>query len=326
MKRRILLIALALMLAFSLCACGQGVPMDFAATESITAPRALETGSSFAMQKSMPEAEAPAENSALADSAEAPAEAPALQSEKIIYSVNLTMETTQFDETLASFEAAVNACGGYTMYSDVSGNTNYEADGTARLVNRGASYTVSIPAEKLDSFLSEASTYGNVTSTNKSAENVTSRYTDFETRKNSLLTEEARLLELLEKADNVESLIALENRLSEVRYQIESIQSNLNDLDRRIAYSTVSLYLQEVRGYRANLSVTQSFGERLRDAFRNGWNDFVEALEDIAIGTAEAIIPLTLLIATIVVIVVVIRRKAKKNRAKRAEQPADTPE
>ena len=106
--------------------------------------------------------------------------------------------------------------------------------------------------------------------------------------------------------------------VQEVRYEVETIQSNLNDLDRRIAYSTVCLYLQEVRGYRASLSVTQSFGERLRDAFGNGWDNFIEGLEDFAIGLAEAIIPLTLFAAVVVVLVLLVRRKIKKNRAKRA--------
>lgn len=323
MKRRILILALALTLVFSLCACGQSPKADFAATESIAEPQM-----SFGAERPMAEQStntvadaAPAEKNAATGGTEDGA-APAPLQEKIIYTVNLTMETTKFDETRSSFEAAVEVCGGYTMYSEVSGNSRYEEDGTARLVNRSASYTVCVPAEKLDAFLSEASSFGNVTSNNKSAENVTTRYTDFETRKASLLAEEGRLLELLEKAENVEALIALQNRLSEVRYEVETIQSNLNDLDRRIAYSTVCLYLQEVRGYRASLSVTQSFGERLRDAFGNGWDNFIEGLEDFAIGLAEAIIPLTLFAAVVVVLVLLVRRKIKKNRAKRAEQAA----
>ena len=238
------------------------------------------------------------------------------------------METTQFEQTVSSFEEKVKSYGGYTQYSDVSGSTDYAEDGSSRLINRFASYTVCIPAEKLDAFLAETTALGNVTSNNKSAENVTSRYTDFETRKNSLLTEEARLLELLEQADKVENLIALEERLAQVRYEIESIQSSLNDLDRRLAYSTVNLYLQEVRGYRSSAPVTVSFGERMKNAFGDGWDNFVDGVQDLAVGLAESIIPLAIFAAVVVIVIVLIRKKVKKTKKaaeRRAEKPAEKP-
>lgn len=337
MKRKICLIALALVLALSLCACGQNYQSsdDTAATEP---EMAYGASASFGARRAAteeaveaPMMDAPVESSATAaGDAENGVNIPAPMPEKIIYTANLQMETTNFDETVAAFEASIVEYGGYTMYSDVSGDTSYGADGSVRVVNRYASYTVSIPADKLASFLAETGELGNVTSSNKSAENVTTRYTDFETRKNSLLTEETRLLELLERAEDVDSLIALENRLSDVRYQIESIQSNLNDLDRRLAYSTVYLYLQEVRGYTSTASVTRSFGDRMRDAFGSGWDNFVDGLEDFAVGMAEAIIPLALLVIVMIVIIVIVRKKTKKNRAakraeKAAEKPADSP-
>ncbi len=337
MKRKVWIFALVLVLLLSLCACGQNfksaeAQYDMEFDESgATYSRNAKSASFGAAPMEMPTAE----ESAAADAAETPALAgaeegvniPAPMPEKIIYTVNLSMETTQFEQTVSSFEAAVKSFGGYTQYSDVSGTTDYTADGASRLINRYASYTVCIPADKLDAFLAETTVLGNVTSNNKSAENVTTRYADYETRKNSLLTEETRLLELLGKAENVENLIALEERLAQVRYEIESIQSNLNDLDRRLAYSTVCLYLQEVRGYRNTAPVTQSFGERMHDAFGNGWDNFVEGLEDFAVGMAEAIIPLAIFVVIVVIVIVIVRKKVKKSRAKKAaEKPAGSSE
>ena len=46
-------------------------------------------------------------------------------------------------------------------------------------------------------------------------------YTDYEARLSSLNTQEERLLDMLSKSEDVETLIALEQRLSDVRYEIE---------------------------------------------------------------------------------------------------------
>ena len=316
MKRKVLIFALVLVLLLSLCACGQKYD-DYGASYDESSPQvsyARNAAFGAAAPKEMPMEAESVTAEEVSGGTESGANVPAPQPEKIIYTVNLSMETMQFEQTVSAFEAAVKSYGGYTQYSDVSGSTEYAEDGTARLINRYASYTVCIPADKLDAFLAETTELGNVTSNNKSAENVTTRYADYETRKNSLLTEETRLLELLEKAENVENLIALEERLAQVRYEIESIQSNLNDLDRRLAYSTVYLYLQEVRGYRSTAPVTQSFGERMHDAFGNGWDNFVEGMEDFAVGMAEACIPLLLLAVIIVIVVVIVIVKKKKKK------------
>ena len=92
---------------------------------------------------------------------------------------------------------------------------------------------------------------GNVISSSRSQENVTTQYTDYEARLESLNIQEERLLAMLEESGDLESLIALESRLSEVRYEIESIERNLRNLDQRIAYSTVNLEIQEVEGLHA---------------------------------------------------------------------------
>ena len=75
---------------------------------------------------------------------------------------------------------------------------------------------------------------------------VTLQYVDMKSHKDALLVEQKRLLELLEKAESVEDIIAIESRLSDVRYQIESMESQLRTLDNQVSYSTVRLYIDEV--------------------------------------------------------------------------------
>ena len=168
---------------------------------------------------------------------------------KIIYTASVSIETTEFDKAVAALENQVQKIGGFVESSNVTGDTQYNADGTTTVVNRWAYYTVRIPCDHFESFLHETEGFGNVTSTSRDAQNVTSAYTDYEARLSSLNTQEERLLDMLAKSEDVETLIALEQRLSDVRYEIESIERNLRNYDMQIKYSTVNLDLREVEVY-----------------------------------------------------------------------------
>ena len=240
--------------------------------------------------------------------------------EKIIYSASLSAETTAFDTAIASIESMVTESGGYIQSSNVSGDTRYNDDGTTSVVNRYASYTVAVPSEKFEDFLNQTGTIGNVTNLSRSAENITSRYTDTEARISSLKVQEERLLAMMEESGDLESLIALEQRLSEVTYEIESYQRELNDWDRRVAYSTVSIDLWEVSVYTPTVPVTRTFGEKLGDAFSDGWRGFVRGLQNLVLLLAELLPNLVLLSVIVLAVVFGIRTIRKRRAAKRAKK------
>lgn len=233
---------------------------------------------------------------------------------KIIYSANLSIQTTEFDTAVSLLEKNVAQIGGFVENSNVNGDVFYNNDGTTQIVNRWANYTVRVPAESFEAFLRQADGLGNVVSSGRYAENVTSTYTDYEAHLSSLKTEQERLLSMLEKATEVDNLIALEQRLSEVRYEIESIERNLRNLDRQISYSTVDITLQEVERYTPTVPVTRTFGEKLADAFSDGLSGFVSGLKAFIVWLVSAL-PALLVIAVIVVVVIVIVRRVKKKKA-----------
>ena len=248
--------------------------------------------------------------------------------DKIIYSANISAETTDFDKAVTSIEAMVNAYQGFVESSSVYGNTRYNDDGTTTVVDRHASYTLRIPAAKFEQFMNEASGIGNVTSSQRYAENVTSTYTDYEARLSSLNTQEERLLAMLEKSEDVDALVALEERLADVRYEIESIERNLRNMDLQISYSTVNLDLDEVEIYTPTAPVQRTFGQKLSDAFRDGWQGFARGGQRFLIGLTEALPALLLLAVIVLIVVLCIRRSVKKRRAKKAaaQQPTEPPQ
>ena len=126
---------------------------------------------------------------------------------KIIYTASVSIETTEFDKAVAALESQVQKIGGFVESSNVTGDTQYNSDGTTSIVNRWAYYTVRIPCEQFEAFLHETEGFGNVISTSRDAQNVTSAYTDYEARLSSLNTQEERLLDMLSKSEDVETLM-----------------------------------------------------------------------------------------------------------------------
>ncbi len=244
--------------------------------------------------------------------------------EKIIYSGHVYMETTEFDQAITELDQAIKSYGGFVQESRVNGNTRYNSDGSTTVVDRWGYYVVRIPTEKFDAFMTLADGIGNVTNSSRTAENVTSQYTDYEARLSSLYTQEERLLNMLEESGDLESLIQLEARLSEVRYEIESIERNLRNLDQRLAYSTVTLELREVEIYTPTVPVKRTFGEKLADAFADGWSGFVRGLQNFIVNIARSLPGLVLFVviaAAVVLTVVRLFKRRKAKKAKAAEQP-----
>ena len=336
----ILLAALLVLIFLSSCAAGKNTSMTPAATDFAYAEDDSYTRDAPTEE---PQAEAPMANEYKAETGgamgemsfddtaeaeEAPTGSPESQgsaadiTEKIIYSAYVSIETTDFDASVSGLEQKIRSLGGFVENSNVSGDTRWNNDGTTSVVNRWAYYTFRIPAEKFEYFLQLTHTYGNVLSTSRSAQNVTSSYTDFEARLSSLNTQEERLLDMLSKSTDVETLIALEQRLSDVRYEIEAIERNLRNYDAQIRYSTIDLSIREVELYTPTVPIRRSFGEKLEIALSDGWTQFMRGTQNLLLGLAASLPALILLLVLAAAVIICIRIRVKKRKAKKAAAEA----
>ena len=181
---------------------------------------------------------------------------------KLIRNVDLWAETEDFEGLLRSIHEQVSSLSGYVEQSDVSGSSIQRDSRPSR---RHASITARIPADQLDSFLQVVEDQANVTERSETATDVTLQYSDLESRKKTLTTEQERIWALLEKADTLEAVIALEERLSEIRYQLESMESQLRLYDNQVEYSILRLDLSEVTNY--SPTEPQTIWQRIRTGF-----------------------------------------------------------
>lgn len=241
----------------------------------------------------------------------------AISTEKLIYRADLRIETLDFDAAVAALERMAGSLGGFVESSNVTGNTSWQPDGSTRIVDRWANYILRVPSNRFQEAVNQAGNLGSVTSSGSSVENITSQFTDQEARQHSLEVQEERLLDMLGKAENIDTLIMLESRLSEVRYEIESIERQLRNWQNQVDYSTISVDLQEVAVYTPTATVQRSFGERMSDSLRDGWNRFVRGMEDFSFALAGALPVLALLLVAAIAIFLVVRKVRRARRKKR---------
>lgn len=276
MKKKNVTSLLALLLsALLLCGCGA------AKTAAATADQAIaeENGYWYAGEAEMAPAVAPAapmpmpEAAAggIANTASTAARAESkgqMQTEKIIYSAYAEVETTEYEKTVQAVSEMVERFGGFIESSSVSGANYYRTSRGLKSL-RSASFALRIPCEHFEELTNSLSELGNVPYCNTSSENVTAAYYDVEARKTAYEAQEKRLLEMLEIAESVEDLLAIQQQLSNVQYEIDSLQSRLTNYDRQVSYSTVNLTVSEVEEYTETPVITLTYGEKLAQRFKS---------------------------------------------------------
>ena len=163
-------------------------------------------------------------------------------------------------------------------------------------------------------------TLGNVTYKNESVDDVTLRYVDVDSHKKALETEQERLLALLEKAENVEDIITIENRLSDVRYELENYESQIRLLDNQIDYSTVYVDISEVS--RVTDTGKQGFFEEVASRFSDSVYVVLMGLRGFAIGILGSL-PILVVWGVILAVVVILLRKFVFKKSKKNKKNTD---
>lgn len=211
--------------------------------------------------------------------AESPfAESAAYEGQKLIRNVSMSVETKEFDTLMSALNTQVRQLGGYIENMETYNGSLYSSGSRG---SRYAKLTVRIPKARTDEFLEAVSDVCNVVKKNESADDVTFSYADMEGRRNTLRTEQERLLSFLEQAKSIEEIITIEDRLSDVRYQLESMESRLRIMDNQVEYSTVNLDVSEVK--ELTPVAQQTAWERIASGFTENLQDIGEGFVDIGV-------------------------------------------
>lgn len=218
---------------------------------------------------------------------------------KLIRTFDMHVETLEFEKFVGEIKNLVNSLGGYIENSSLSGNSySYSSD-------RDASFTCRIPSQKLYEFVNEVGDLGNVTYSYEDAQDITLTYVDTEARITSLQTEYDRLLELLAEAESIDTIILLEQRISDVRYQLESYKSQLRTYDNLVDYSTVTLHVNEVK--RVTSPEKETVWERISSDFSDNLYSVWTWLQDFFVWFIASLPVFALLIVIALIIFVIVK-------------------
>lgn len=214
-----------------------------------------------------------------------------LEGKKIIKNGNIEIQTLEFDKTLSSLELKLKELGGYEESSNTSG---YRINGSTNQ-SRNANLVYRIPSNKLDEFVKGAGTYGSIVNKNIRISDITETYYDSQARLKSLLIQEDRLLNILERLDNLKDIVELENELGKVRSEIETISGKIRRWDGQVKFSTLSIYVYEVYRLSEIKEQPKYLGERIINGFKS-------SVKQVGIIIEEAIVFIVLSIPYVIFI------------------------
>lgn len=233
--------------------------------------------------------------------------------QKLIKTVNMSAETTEFDTLVADVRAKAESAGGYVESSDVGGNYGGDTTRYAYLVLR-------IPAEKLDDFVGGVKDASNVRTFSESTEDVTLQYTDMDTHIKALREELDALFSMMEQATSMKDILSIQSQITDVRYEIESYESQLRVYDNQVTYSTVYLDLYEVN--RESSTAGTTFSERVKAKFNDNLYQMGQGFQNFMVGLLGGL-PILLPIVVICIVVIVVLRKFWKKRKNDKQKKQD---
>lgn len=245
-----------------------------------------------------------------------------ISNRKIVYTGNISLQTLEYDASAKSIHDRITGYGGfieseYTRNEDPYWYYRDRSGSAAKRTRRTLNVTARIPADKFEAFMEDLKKDGQVISTSVNAQNISVSYATHDASRKALEIEQERLLGMMDKAQTIEEMIAVEKRLTEVERELGNEKTTLSAMDRDVNFSTVDIQLEEVFEYSETV-VEVTYGERLKRAFGNaieGFADFWKGVLLFIVGSFPFLIMWGILIF---VLVKIVRRSHRRRMEKRA--------
>lgn len=250
MEKRVSFLLLV-MLVMSVIGCGTKKSNEFANLESISSNR----GEAFT-ETVVDDIAAPVAKSVAAVDIEP----------KVIKTANVSIEVADYLKSRQKVDSIVAKHKGF-----VTNEAFQETD-----TQKSNSITIRVPAQNFDHLLSDIATIAKrVDYQNIYTQDVTEEYIDVKTRLENKQEVEKTYRKHLREAKNIEDILKIENKLAEIRSEIESAQGRLKYIDNQVNLSTLSLYLYQKLEYKYIPEQLPGFWQRVKEGFHWGWKGFL---------------------------------------------------
>jgi hypothetical protein len=164
----------------------------------------------------------------------ATAPASSLPAERLIVKTGqISVVVKDVPGTMKNITSYVEKNGGFVVSSQVS---------KSGLAPYGE-ITVRIPSKGFENSILEVKSLGDVQRENVTGEDVTEEYVDLDSRLRNLQATEKQFLAILEKAQKIDDILAVQSELSQVRGEIEVLQGRMKYLKTSAEMSSLTIYL-----------------------------------------------------------------------------------
>ena len=199
---------------------------------------------------------------------------------KIVRSANIRVRVDNLETAEIAVNDLMEKYGAYSAWTSADENSRR--------------YTIRVPSAVYKDFLAGTAGMGKVIHRTESAEDVTLRYYDLEWR----LSTDKELLKTFQsylgKAKNIDEILSVERRITELQGEIDSTGKDLRRLAKDVDYSTVELY---IFGSAAGSTLYRypTLPDRVKELF-GGFGNFLSVLAVILIGIVVYGVPIALLV------------------------------
>lgn len=186
----------------------------------------------------------------------------------IIYQANLRVKVADMPTASAALEKAVQAAGGWT-----SGLTETREGGQWQQAT-----IIRVAPGRFNGLLRQLSSLGTVENKTLNTADVTAEHTDITARLAAKRALEQEYLRLLKQGKKISDLLEVQEKIGEVREDIEATESRLKKLNDEVGYSTITVTIYQPIVLDTPDAPVVSLGSRLVEAVYDGWRLIVELL------------------------------------------------
>lgn len=235
---------------------------------------------------------------------------------KVVYNASMALVVQDTEAAAKQIDGLAQSLGGYVATMNAY-----------RGINNLLIYDISlrIPAERFDAARQALRGLAmRVDNENINTDDVTDQYYDIDARLKTLRATETELLALLketrERGGKVEDIMSIYRELTNVQSEIESLQGQLNRLDKLVALSTITVNVRPDELATPIVEETWRPLETLRNSFGT-LIDVLRNLADVVIYLIVVALPVLLLLAIPVILVLFVLRWIIRRLQARSKKP-----
>jgi hypothetical protein len=187
----------------------------------------------------------------------------------LIRTADIRMKVEDHDVTAKAIRKLISFHEGFVSGERANGDENYQE----------TSLDIRVPNTRFDSLVERiASLAGKLDHKNITSQDVGEEYVDLKSRLEARKVAEQTYMEILKSARKISEVLEVQDKLRQVREEIESAQGRMRFLQNRVSLSTITVTFYTSHQVAAAVSSGAGLGERISVAFFIGWNSILSGL------------------------------------------------